>query len=334
MNSKVITLILFTLVFAVSCGSADEQISTLPPTVEETLPPTPEPTIDPYTEVVHTDVPEDAVFWDIQTATECNTGRSTPVDSPPVIGQGCNRWENNYLEIPTDLRGEAYIPELDIIKMEMGQDENWFYARLTMYSSETEVPVLDGVYGFEFDMDFDGRGDALVFVEFPSEFEVGEWHVMGVQAWADGNDDVGGETPVKADEDNPGDGYETMLFDQGLGGDPDMVWARLSPKVAGAVEFAMKLSFLEDEDEVFVWWGWANQGPFDPGLFDYVDTYSEGEVPYLDNSCRWIFGGPPQDIPNICPYAKPEPEQPEVKGCWVTPRAGGNPVWVKPCPNP
>ena len=349
---KYIRPVLFVLVvlLIVSCTQNAEptETSTLPsPTDTEPSPtdtepsPTdtePPPTVDPYSQVVHTDVPEDTVFWDIQTATECNTGRSTPLDSPPVIGQGCNQWEINYLEIPTDLLGETYIPKLDIIRIQMGQDDSWFYARLTMYSYESEVPVLDGGYGFEFDMDFDGRGDVFIFVEDPSQFGEGEWHVMGVQAWMDENINVGGDTPVYADEDNPGDGYEIMVFDQGLGEDPDLVWARLSPEVAGAVEFAMKLSLLDDEDGVFVWWGWANQEPFDPRMFDYVDTYSDGDVAYLDNSCRWIFGAPPQDIPNICPYTKAEPEKPSgggngAKGCWVTPPTGGQ-TCIAPCPNP
>ena len=89
---KYIRPVLFVLVvlLIVSCTQNAEptETSTLPPPTDTEPSPTdtePPPTVDPYSQVVHTDVPEATVFWDIQTATECNTGRSTPLDSPPVI---------------------------------------------------------------------------------------------------------------------------------------------------------------------------------------------------------------------------------------------------------
>ena len=142
----------------------------------------------------------------------------------------------------------------------------------------------------------------------PAAHPLGEWTTMGVQVWEDINDDVGGETPFLAEDGNPGDGYETLIFDQGLGDDPDIAWVRVSPDDPATVDFAFKRSLIPDWVTAILWWTWASQEPLVPADFDYVDTYDEDEVYLIGNSCRWIFDGDPEPVPNICLYEQPTPE--------------------------
>jgi hypothetical protein len=297
-----------------------------PPTKTPTPFPTdtPTPTSDPYEAVFHMDTPGDPVYFPQQLAYDCNTGKYTPIDSPAVVGLGCNRWESNLLEIPHDAQWDTYFPYLDIIKLQMGEDDTWYFARYFTYASESASHVLSASYGMEIDFEMEGQGDILIFVTDPSAFEPGVWYVEGVQVWQDVNEDIGAQTIMYADEDNPGDGYETLLFDQGLGDDPDFAWARLSTEYPGVVEFAIKKTILEldVQDEVFSWWGWASQEVLQPEVFDYVDTFADGEVFQLENTCRWVYNASPFELPNICPYVKPTPEKaPKDKGeqgcCWT-----------------
>ena len=56
-------------------------------------------------------------------------------------------------------------------------------------------------------------------------------------------------------------GSLNLIFDQGVGTDPDMVWARRS--LTKSIEFAFKPT-LTDGDVRFAWWAWAFQGTIDP----------------------------------------------------------------------
>ncbi|MGD8454750.1 MAG: hypothetical protein PVF83_00090 [Anaerolineales bacterium] len=319
-------LLIFIVLLGASCGG--EEATQLPPT------PTPIPTIDPYGAVEHLVEPGDPVYFPEQSAYDCNTGRYTPVDSAAVIGLGCNRWDSNLIEIPQNELKDTYFPYLDIIEQQMGEDDTWYFARYYTYATEDATPLMLASYGMEIDFEMEGQGDLLILVGDPSDFEPGVWTVEGVQVWEDANEDVGAETILYADEGNSGDGYETLLFDQGLGDDPDLAWARLSPEYPGVVEFAIKKSILEMdlEDEVFSWWGWASQVVLEPGKFDYVDSYAEGEMYQIENTCRWVYNAPPFDLPNICAYAKPTPAPgpKEKESCCYSPQG----TCTCPCPCP
>ena len=317
MKKRILFLVLaFVVLFGVSCQGSNEVQPTptntpLPaPTDTPTPTPSPSPTVDPYEAVVHVVEPGDPVYFPEQSAYDCNTGRYTPVGSTAIVGQGCNRWDTNLLEIPQNALKDTYFPYLDIYKQQMGEDDTWYFARYFTFTYDDTSPLMNASYGMEIDFEMEGQGDLLIFVMDPSGFEPGKWYVDGVQVWQDANEDIGAETIMYADEDNPGDGYETLLFDQGLGDDPDFAWARISPEYPGVIEFAIKKDILEldVQDEVFSWWGWASQDVLQPELFDYVDTYAEGDVFQIENTCRWVYNGPPFDLPNICPYFKPTPE--------------------------
>ena len=176
------------------------------------------------------------------------------------------------------------------------------------YNPEGPTTTLNGGYALGLDFVMDSDGDLLVMVTNPAAYQPGEWTTMGVQMWEDTNDDVGGETPFLAEEGNPGDGYETLIFDQGLGDDPDIAWARVAPDDPATVDFAFKRSLIPDGVTAILWWTWASQEPLVPADFDYVDTYDDDEVYLIGNSCRWIFDGEPESVPNICLYEQPTPE--------------------------
>jgi hypothetical protein len=154
--------------------------------------------------------------------------------------------------------------------------------------------------------------------------------------WADTNDDVGGDTPVIADPVNTGDGYETQLFDQGLGEDPDLAWVRIAPDDPATIDFAFKHSVVPSVGSPILWWTWASQEALNPGEFDYNDTFGADEVHQIGNSCRWIFDGPPQPVLNICLYEPPEPDpEREVHYCLLTYNFGAGSVSnCIVCPSP
>ena len=307
-----------------------------PPPPPPTNTPEPLPTEDPYAGIEHTDIPVKSVltYW----AYDCDTGRYTPAGGQPKISSGCDVWQNNFVERPVSQDLSLFYPHLDINRFQMGKDETWLYADISTFAQEGASTVLNGSYGLELDFDSDGQGDVLVKVDDPSQFPPGEWHARGVQVWEDANNDLGSDTRVYADSENTSDGYEAMLFDQGLGDDPDLAWARISPDDPATVEFALKRTIIPGGVGAFVWWTWASQQPLDPALFDYVDSFSEDELYQIGNSCRWIFDGPPQPVPNVCPYQQPtlEPPDRETTYCWVQPVSSIAvfPAVCQVCPNP
>jgi hypothetical protein len=228
-------------------------------------------------------------------------------DEPIEVALGCDRWRDNYLERPHDEEALLYFPAIDITQAQFGQDEEWYFARIDTYEQPEASTPLDGVFGFEFDLNEDARGDYLLLVENPAAIG-SEWSVTGVRVWHDENDDVGSLTAVLADETNTGDGYEVLIFDQGIGDDPDLAWARLSPEEPFVVQFAFKPALIEDAD-IFIWWGWAWEVSelLQPELFDFVDTYEEEDIFRLDNTCAWTFGALPRILPNTCPIFQPTP---------------------------
>ena len=76
--------------------------------------------------------------------------------------------------------------------------------------------------------------------------------------------------------------------------------------------------------DVFMWSAWADDGIKDPGLFDYIDSYTLSEagspisgtsnyplkaIFLADDTCRLAFGFEPTgDEPGICLIIQPTPE--------------------------
>jgi len=213
-----------------------------------------------------------------------------------------------------------YQPYLDIIKAEVSVVDNaWIYIIIHLVDAPTADAVA--VYAFEADGNQDGRGDVYVGALLPPD---SEWTTNGAFAYLDQNHDVGGERPMSEEVPFEGwDGYETQLFDSGIGDDPDMVWIRRDPSDPTKVQRASK-NYLVDADGKFFWGVWADAGQMDPGSLDYHDhftiedagspansssNYPLKDLASVDNSCRWTYGFEPTGpLPGLCPLpATPTP---------------------------
>jgi hypothetical protein len=259
----------------------------------------------PVDPVAHAVMPGVPVVFEVQKIFDCNTGQFVQPDGSFQIGLGCDIWNRNYIERPHTL-GD-YVAEYDIIETKLGLDDTWYYVRIDMYNPENQQVSLTKEFAIEIDLTLDARGDVLIYASDPAQ-NGNTWDVAGIQVWFDENDDVGGAVAVEPDND-PGDGYEKLIFNQGLGDDPDLAWVRISPEAPWVVEFAFKNTLLREITEfstastggvlsrtqlqvydLFEWWVWAGEG-LDPAKFDFVDTEAQDARDSVDNTCGWIFGG-------------------------------------------
>ena len=139
-------------------------------------------------------------------------------DSSTSAGQhqpgGGDDFSNNLYERPFSANTQdRYYPDIDIQGAELSFDATWVYAAITVKSPDPQSNTLDGQYGVEIDLNQDGRGDVLVTADKPGA----DWSTDRVKAYKDTNLNVGNKTPVKSDPPQTGDGYETVVFDQGIG---------------------------------------------------------------------------------------------------------------------
>ncbi len=221
---------------------------------------------------------------------------------------------------------DEYYPYLDIINTAFYEDANWIYAVITLKGTD-DNGQLPGRYAFEIDSDLDGRGEWLVLVSQPASKE---WSVTGVQAWFDADHDVGGSLAVEADKNGSGNGYETLLVENGQGDDPDLAWARLSSDNAVTVELAVKRSLL-GSDKSYMIGAWAGNEALDPAQFDFNDHLTHEQagaalielenfypikgLAELDNACRIAVGfAPSGNEPGSCPTFQPKGPQEACTG--------------------
>jgi hypothetical protein len=293
-TAKFSAIVFFVLIFLTACGKEPPPTETDP---KSTFTPAPTP-------IVHTLIPGEPVYLLAQLISDCTIGNGVTVgdetagSKPVVLSTGCDQWTYNKIERPFENTFTNYAPQSDISKAQVGYDDTWFFAQVfTYYGEIVEPQPMDGTYGIELDLNLDGRGDILILASQPGE----EWDVAGVQVWRDDDNSVGAETPVIADEGNPNGGYDEMIFDAGVGNDPDLAWARISPTDPNAVQIAFKRSLGgEKNKEQFSWIMWAGLIDFTPTDFDYVDTFTRDELYQLDNTCSWTYGVPLQGLPNQC----------------------------------
>lgn len=252
------------------------------------------------------------LIWD------CNTGKNLPADyssdGPIQPDSGCDSWQINRYERPFNAETQdVFFPDLDILSGELGRDDTWFYFRMSVFDKKQGEDKLSGAYAIEIDLDMDGRGDVLVLAT-PSEEAAQDWSVVGVQFWGDSNNDVGNKIPLSPDSPYDGDGYDTLVFDQGEGSDHDLAWVRVSEGKPSTLEIAFKASAIL-YDPHFKWWAWTDEGVRSPSDADYHDTYVHEDagdpiegmqffpsqsIHEVDNTCTSIWGAPPDDDPNLC----------------------------------
>jgi hypothetical protein len=258
---------------------------------ETTLPPT-------EAAIQHTTIPVNLPEGEGDQASDFDSSKVSLVK--PVIGG--DRFTNGQLERPFNANTiDVYIPSLDIVNADVFQDDLWIYGEIRVMGRETD-PALTRRYGLEFDLDHDGKGDWLITASNPSSTD---WTVAGVQVYQDANGDVGSASAMYTDKNVAiGDGFETLVFDQGAQGDPDMAWARTSPADPNTVEISIKRSALGDPESYLISM-WAGSSLLDPALFDLNDyfTYEQAgaadpsyayypikEVAEIDNTCRIAVG--------------------------------------------
>jgi len=222
-------------------------------------------------------------------------------------------------ERPFTSQDMTYLPSVDITRADIAWDGTWFYISIKLQASPLTAPDRPADYGAEIDVNHDGRGDYLILISAP---KTRDWTTDGVRVFQDQNHDVGGATPLVSDN-QPGDGYETLVFDQGQGPDPDAAWGRISPTDPGTVQIA----FLRDTiagSGSFLWWAWADAGIRRPDWFDYNDHFTLAQAgsplvelkPYyplsalwgIDDTCRLAYGFTPDpSLQGLCQMPAPPP---------------------------
>lgn len=299
-------------------------LETTAPAVQPTLQPSKEPTqeiLNPVTgvedpvpettevpiEVIHVSFPGVPKYNHDQRVTDCNTGERISLGATTLIGVGCDNWNKADLERPADMPNGNYLPAVDIVRAQMGANQGWIYGKVNLFDDVAgQIPAELNVM-FEIDTDLDSRGEYLILA---TGLNSTEWSTNGVQVWWDQTGDVGGEKPHKPDG-KSGDGYETLVFNAGLGDDPDLAWVRISPEDGATIEFAFKTDILP-ENQIFAWWAWTVLGNLEPVNMEIVDSLADTASWQMDNTCSWIFNGRPSNmLVNICDYvvptATPEP---------------------------
>ena len=207
---------------------------------------------------------------------------------------------------------DTYFPYMDIVHVKGFKDDTWGYLEITLASADKNGQ-FPAQYAAELDLNKEGRGEYLIRA---SNLSSTTWTTQGVQAWKDTDGDVGGVVPVLADsKPDGGDGYETLVFDQGKGSLTDGAWARISPDDPKSVQIAFKLSMIGSPSS-FAMGAWAGAN-IDPSMFDYNDhlTHAQAGDPNqgypkvypikalaeIDNTCRLAIGFVPTGKePGLC----------------------------------
>lgn len=318
-------VIVFLLVLA-ACSSSDQKQLTSEPTLTFLPLDSETPTSEPSTEVVvetsdlvdatqevatenpeegvviiHQIIPGEPSYAKDQKINDCSTGERIALGATTLIGSGCDNWNRGKLERPADAVNGNYSPSADIVRANMGSDQVWLFGKIELYQSASGNIPEELSAGFELDTDLDSRGEYLILA---SGIESIEWTTEGVQVWQDVNGDVGGTKPHSPDG-SAGDGFETLVFDSGVGDDADLAWVRIDQFNRSNIEFAFKPS-LVPENKLFAWWTWAALGKINPQKMEMIDSQIDDTLWEIDNTCGWIFNGKPTNmLVNICDFVVP-----------------------------
>ena len=307
-------LVLLAILIA-ACGapatpqSAEEIDSGIPADTEApvSVPPTDIPVEE--NGIVHTTIPVNLP--------DTSNGVAADFDSSKVLENGSlvggDRFTFGRLERPFNANTmDTYYAEIDIISTEIFQDDVWIFGRLSIKDLDASGSKIAS-YAMEIDTTLNGKANWLILSGKPYSTD---WSVDGVQIYNDANTDVGGASPYRTDEPLPnGDGFETLVFDQGMGTDSDAAWTRISPTDPNLIEFAIKRSALEYPTQFMVnmWAGYS----LNPGMFDINDRFTHEQagaadagleyfypikaISEIDNSCRIPVGFQPTgNEPGLC----------------------------------
>ncbi|BBB49542.1 hypothetical protein Pelsub_P2773 [Pelolinea submarina] len=227
----------------------------------------------------------------------------------------------NLLERPFTAQDMTYRQDVDLGKVEISQDNTFYYFLLHLDGVHSQSGMLSAFYGVELDLDKDGRGDLLLWARGDGNTT---WNIEDVFVYSDENNDVGGLRAMLADAPSSGlNGYEKALFSPENLGDPDAAWKRVDPSDSSVMQLAIKKSLMSNAS-TFMWSAWADDGVIDPGKFDYNDQFTlnqagsplSGAADYplkaiflADNTCRLAYGyEETSDASWLCRRAEPTPQ--------------------------
>jgi hypothetical protein len=173
----------------------------------------------------------------------------------------------NRFERPFTVEMKEYRGYLDLILANMKVNLPWFY--IDIYLADVLPEQSEALYSIVLDLDEDNRGDIIIQALMP---EGSDWTVDGVWILKDSNEDVGGIQPLISDPpDENLTGFDTVIFEEGRGADPDLAWVRRNPADETSIQIVFKQSIPGGGG--FLWSVWADEGLNDPGLFDYNDRF-------------------------------------------------------------
>ena len=218
----------------------------------------------------------------------------------------------------------TYIPDMDIVTYNVKITDDWIYVSIELIGTDPNNEM--GInYGVELDLNGDGFGDYLVWANPPY---TPEWSTDGVQVFKDDNHDTGGLSAELSDAPLDGDGYETKIFDSGIGDDPDLAWVRAYSSRQATIQFAFKKSMAGAS---FLLGVVSDAGLRDVSRMYYNDRFTEveagspekGEKYYplkelyaFDNACREAFNFNETGYePLLCPRDEPKPGRANTGGC-------------------
>ncbi|MCP4140417.1 MAG: hypothetical protein GY755_09035 [Chloroflexi bacterium] len=336
-RKKTVFLILFSLTLtSLSCSLPFLAPSPTPPPpaalpvlptatlIPQALPPTEIPVTN-TPEIVHIITPSSStstggIIYDVFSKDTAPEKRAPYGDSYNI-----NRFERPFMQDMT------YVSDMDIVTYNLSQDADFYYISIELISGNPNNAI--GInYGVEIDNDADGFGDVIVWAQPPY---TAEWTNTSVQVFEDKNHDTGGLSAELSDAPlETTDGYETLIFDRGIGDDPDLAWIRSNAGIRATIQFAFKKSLT---DGTFMLGVLSDAGLRDVGKLDYNDrftaevagspvrsnkNYPLGELYLFDNACRSAYGFKPNGYePQLCPSPEPPPKEdtPSTPGACVQP---------------
>jgi len=284
------------------------------------------PSASPTVAVVHTQTPSVSPGAGILVYDVESSGTAAESRAPHGDSYNINRLERPFLQDMT------YVSDLDIVRFSVGQDETWFYVSIKLIGNDPNNSL--GIkYGVELDTNHDGFGDYIIWASPPYTTE---WDTSNVKIFADKNKNTAGLSPDKSDAPFEADGYETQIFNGGIGdADPDIAWVRVNAGAEATVQFAFKKSW---SGTVFMIGVISDAGLRDATNLDYVDRFREEEAGSpvkdkqyyplkalfaVDNTCQEAFGFKPLGYESkLCPRPEVKPTK-QPAGPGITPPPTG-----------
>jgi hypothetical protein len=257
-------------------GGEATEIATTEAATQESTPP------DQPIAIQHQIIP--AGLPDKQNGQAGDFDSSTVIENKSIIGGDrftYGRFERPFIATTMDV----YFSELDIIDTSVFQDDTWIYGSIVVkeFNSDSSSTAK---YAIELDTDLDGKGDWLIVALKPTSTE---WAVSGVQIYEDANNDVGNVTPMLTDKNAvDGDGFESLVFDQGQGTDSDAAWVRTSPNNPNVVEISVKQSIVGNPKKYLINM-WAGTSLLNPALFDLNDHFTHDQAGAADNGLQYYY---------------------------------------------